>query len=240
MIDWHSHILPGVDDGSRNVEESISILGMLNLQGVKTVIATPHFLANDESLESFLIRRKAAYDELKKHLPEKSPEILLGAEVKYYNGISKMSDLQKLKIENSKLLLLEMPMSKWTEYTVRELTELSCKGNMKIVLAHIERYMSFQKFSVWERLFESGLLMQVNATYFTSFTTKRKAISLLQDGMVHFLGSDCHNTTSRAPKLDKAYDVIKKKFGDEYINQMNEYGYSLFENQLNKFNISKG
>ena len=58
MIDWHSHILPGVDDGSRNVEESISILGMLNLQGVKTVIATPHFLANDESLESFLIRRR--------------------------------------------------------------------------------------------------------------------------------------------------------------------------------------
>lgn len=232
MIDWHSHILPGVDDGSQNVEQSISILNMQAVQGVKTVVATPHFLANDESVESFLERREKAYEELKKQLPENSPNILLGAEVKYYNGISKMADLGKLKIEDSKLLLLEMPMSRWTEYTVRELTELSCKGNMRIVLAHIERYMSFQKSNVWERLFESGLLMQVNASFFTSYMTKRKAISLLRQGMIHFVGSDCHNTTSRAPKIDKAFDIIKKKFGDEYINRMNEYGYSLFEKSI--------
>ena len=229
MIDWHSHILPGVDDGSRNVEESISILNMQMLQGVKTVVATPHFLANDDSVESFLERREKSYDELKNHLPENSPEILLGAEVKYYNGISKMADLHKLKIENSKLLLLEMPISKWTEYTVRELTELSCKGNMKIILAHIERYLSLQRQGVWEMLFENGILFQVNASFFTSFMTKHKAISLLREGMIHFVGSDCHNITSRAPKIDTAFDVIKKKFGDDYIEQMNKYGYSLFE-----------
>ena len=227
MIDWHSHILPGVDDGSRNVEESISILGMLNLQGVKTVIATPHFLANAESLESFLIRRKAAYDELKKHLPEKRPEILLGAEVKYYNGISKMSDLQKLKIENSKLLLLEMPMTGWTEYMVRELIELSGKSSIRIVLAHIERYLSLQKQAVWERIYDSGILMQVNASFFTTLASKRKAISLLRKGKIHFVGSDCHNMTSRSPQIGKAFEIIQKKLGDNYLSQMNEYGYSM-------------
>ena len=64
MIDWHSHILPGMDDGSRNVTESIALLNMQTSQGIRTVIATPHFYANDESVETFLERRRNAYEAL--------------------------------------------------------------------------------------------------------------------------------------------------------------------------------
>lgn len=233
MIDWHSHILPAMDDGSRDTAESISLLNMQVSQGISTVIATPHFYANDETVDSFLERRKQALELLKSELPEGAPEIRLGAEVKYYQGISRMADLKDLRIEGSKLLLLEMPMSHWTEYMVRELIELSGKSSIKIVLAHVERYFHLQKQAVWDRLFENGILAQVNASFFHSFATKRKAIALLQEGSIQLIGSDCHGVTSRPPQIDKAFEVIRKKLGDEYLNQMNEYGYSLLATTSN-------
>lgn len=227
MIDWHSHILPGMDDGSKDVAESVSMLQMQASQGIGTVIATPHFYANDETVAAFADRRRKAYEALREQLPENAPRILLGAEVRYYQGISRMEDLNDLRIEGSKLLLLEMPMAVWTESVIRELIELSGKRSVQIVLAHIERYLRLQKQSVWDRLVESGILMQVNGSFFTTLASKRKAISLLEEGMVQFLGSDCHNLTTRSPQLGKAFEVIRKKFGDDYVDQMKQYGYSL-------------
>lgn len=227
MIDWHSHILPAMDDGSKDVAESISMLGMQTSQGVATVIATPHFYANDETVASFIERRAKAFEALKEQLGENGPHILLGAEVRYYQGISRLEGLKDLTIEGSKLLLLEMPMSVWTETMVRELVELSGKNSVRIVLAHVERYIKLQKSAVWNRLLESGIMMQVNASFFTSLASRRKAITLLQDGVVQFLGSDCHNLTTRPPVLGQAAEVIRKKLGNGFLDQMQEYGYSL-------------
>lgn len=227
MIDWHSHILPAMDDGSKDVAESISMLGMQTSQGVGTVIATPHFYANDETVASFIERRAKAFEALKEQLGENGPHILLGAEVRYYQGISRLEGLKDLTIKGSKLLLLEMPMSVWTETMVRELVELSGKNSVRIVLAHVERYIKLQKSAVWNRLLESGIMMQVNASFFTSLASRRKAITLLQDGVVQFLGSDCHNLTTRPPVLGQAAEVIRKKLGNGFLDQMQEYGYSL-------------
>lgn len=217
MIDWHCHILPAMDDGSRDVAESVALVNMQVSQGIKTVIATPHFYANDETVELFLDRRKKSLELLMAELPDGPPEILLGAEVRYYQGISRMADLKALRIEGTKLLLLEMPMSKWTEYMIKELVEMSAKSSFRIVLAHVERYMSFQKQEVWDRLIDSGILMQVNASFFTSLASKRKALMLLKRGYIHFVGSDCHSVTSRPPQIGKAFEVIQKKLGDKYI-----------------------
>ncbi len=227
MIDWHTHILPGMDDGSHGVAESISMINMQVSQGVSTIIATPHFYANDETVDSFLARRKKALELLTAELPEGMPEIILGAEVRYYPGISRMEELKALRIEGSKLLLLEMPMTAWTEYMVRELTELSGKSGLRIALAHVERYMNLQKKAVWDRIYDGGILMQVNASFFTTLASKRKAISLLKEGKIHFVGSDCHNMTSRPPHIGRAFEIIRKKLGNEYVSQMNEYGYAV-------------
>ena len=97
-----------------------------------------------------------------------------------------MENLKALRIQNSKLLLLEMPMTCWTEYMIRELTELAGKGGIQIVLAHVERYLKLQKKSTWERLLESGILMQSNASFFLGFGSKKKAISLLKKGKINF------------------------------------------------------
>lgn len=231
MIDWHSHVLPGMDDGSRNVAESVSMVEMQAAQGIRTVIATPHFYANDETVASFLDRRRQAAEQLRAALPDGSPEIRLGAEVRYYQGISRLAELKALRIEGSKLLLLEMPVAEWTEYVVRELIELSGKSGVRTVLAHVERYRGLQKRAVWERLYESGIRAQVNASFFTSPVTGHKALSLLKNGNIHFVGSDCHNMITRPPQIGKAFERIQKKFGADYLRQMNEYGYAVLANK---------
>lgn len=231
MIDWHSHILPCVDDGSRSVDESIALLKALRSQGVETVIATPHFYANDESVEEFIRRRNEAYELLSGHFTSDMPRVLKGAEVRYYPGISRMKNLECLTIENSRLLLLEMPFARWTEYTVRELIELSARSDIKIILAHIERYIPYQEKAVLERIFESDLFIQSNAGYFLNFTTKKKAINNLIGSRIHFIGSDCHNMTSRPPKMDKAFEFISKKVGNEFLSQMHEFGKSQLVNK---------
>ena len=169
MIDWHCHILPQMDDGSRDVAESISLLQMQAEQGVRTVVATPHFYANDESVESFLARREEAYGNLKEALTNALPTVVLGAEVHYYRGISRMPNLKDLCIQNSKILLLEMPMGRWSEDMILELVEMSSMGGIRLALAHIDRYWSFQKHAVWKRLYECGILMQVNASFLQPF-----------------------------------------------------------------------
>ncbi len=231
MIDFHSHILPGIDDGSQSVSESLALLQALSDQGVETVVATPHFYANHESVERFLSRRAAAAAALKAALPEDAPEILCGAEVKYYSGISRMTGLKDLCIEGSNLLLLEMSMSRWTEYTVKEVIELAGSGDLTLVMAHMERYMKFQDDQVIRRLYESGLRMQFNASFFVEFSTKRKAISMLRNGQIHLLGSDCHNLSSRPPQMGKACDWIRKKLGQEFLAQLNAYERTLLHAQ---------
>ena len=142
MIDWHNHVLPAMDDGSRDVAESIAMLGMHAAQGVDTVVATPHFYANDESVDSFVERRRLSYERLKEQLPPDAPAILLGAEVKYYQGISRLADLKKLRIEGSQLLLLEMPAIKWNERMIAEVLAIYEKTGLIPVIAHIDRYIA--------------------------------------------------------------------------------------------------
>lgn len=227
MIDWHSHVLPAMDDGSQTIEESLAMLAALKDQGVDIVIATPHFYANEGTVDGFLERRKAAFDLLQSGRKEMSPAVLCGAEVRYYPGISKWQDLGRLTIEGTRILLLEMPMSKWTDYTLGELSELANTKGLKVMMAHIERYLSIQEHGVVQKLRERGLLIQVNASFFEGFVGKRKALRMLGDGLIQFIGSDCHNLTSRAPKLRGAYELISKKYGEDYICQMNEYAHRI-------------
>jgi protein-tyrosine phosphatase len=226
VIDWHNHVLPGMDDGSKDVEQSLAMLEMQALQGVETVVATPHFYANDESVENFLARRQAAHSLLLENVSgSEYPTVHCGAEVKYYPGIARMDELDLLTVEGTKILLLEMSMSKWTEYTVKELTDLVHMRGLTVILAHVERYLPAQDRGMLERLREEGLWMQANAEFFGKLGSRRRALRLLDAGLIQFIGSDCHNLSSRPPKLDSAYHLIAKKFGEEYLSQMNKFGY---------------
>lgn len=229
MIDFHSHILPGIDDGSARPEESEALLASLAGQGVDVVALTPHFYPQEKQLDAFLEARDEAFERLKPVLREGLPKVILGAEVYYYQGISRMEGLNQLRLGDTKLLMLEMPMRKWSESMIKEVIDISCHGNMRLMLAHINRYLSLQDRGCVEKLLEYGVLMQVNAEFFNDRSTVRTALKMLKKEQIHVLGSDCHNMGDRSPRLGEAVEVIRKKMGDAYTDSFLHAGYRLLD-----------
>ena len=219
MIDFHSHILPGIDDGSRNVKMSLGMIEALGRQGVDTICATSHFYVTQRTPEHFLERRQEAYELLEPVLNDDAPRILLGAEVLYFPGISRLESLPSLCLEGTDVLLLEMPFTEWQEYWVREVCDLALGREFTILLAHIERYYAQQPRQVWDRLLDLDVLMQANADYFLQqdsifrFRNRNSAVKLLREGRIHLLGTDTHNLTSRPPRMKEARDVIREELG---------------------------
>ena len=233
MIDFHSHILPGIDDGSRNVKMSLGMIEALGRQGVDTICATSHFYVSQRTPEHFLERRQEAYELLEPVLNDDAPRILLGAEVLYFPGISRMEALPSLCLEGSDLLLLEMPFSAWQEYWIREVCDLATSGAFTILMAHIERYYSQQPRKVWDQLLDLDVLMQSNADYFLQpdsifrFRGGKKALKMLKEHRIHLLGTDAHNLTSRPPRIAEARDVIRQELGKRALERIDQLGSEL-------------
>ena len=226
MIDLHSHILPGMDDGSKSPEETAALLAMLQQQGVTTLAATPHFYAR-ETPESFLQRRQAAMEGL-----ETSLNLLLGAEVAYFPGIGSSEALIPLQIGKTKLLLVEMPFQDWSERVVEDICSIPVQLGLIPVLAHINRYPGKNQFSKYKDiLLESGVCFQCNAEAFLTFRARHWALNLMKKGYIHFLGSDCHNTANRPPKLDQALAIIEKKLGKQFLDTFQENAQNLLDNK---------
>jgi protein-tyrosine phosphatase len=236
MIDFHSHILPGIDDGSKNTEMSVEMLKKSAGYGIDTMVATPHFYIRHNVPEKFLKNRKNSYQRLMKAIGESLsedeaallPKIRLGAEVFYFNGIGRYDELNTLTIENTDYVLLEMPFDKWNARVISEVEAIIYERNLKPIIAHIERYMDANKGTTYIKdLLSLDVIVQMNAEFFNGFFTRKKAVELLRNGVVQLLGSDCHNTDKRAPNLDKAFDIIKKKCGEETLSEIDRLGRSI-------------
>lgn len=213
MTDFHAHVLPRMDDGSESVEESLRMLGEEARQGIDTVVATPHFYAEREAPDRFLRRRAESAQCLQPLLRRERgmPRLLLGAEVKYFEGMGGTEALDALAIGNTRLLLVEMPFRPWTERMIDELCGLRLRRDLQPVLAHIERYLDMQKADTLKRVLREGMLIQANAEFFLRRESSRYAMRLLQKGRIHLLGSDCHHFEKRPPNLGFALEEIGKK-----------------------------
>ena len=220
MVDFHCHILPGIDDGSRNIEMTEAMLEEEARQGVTEICATPHFYADFTTPRRFLRARKEAFDSLCEAREEQdTPEILLGAEVRFFDGISAAEELQELCLEGTDLLLLEMPFTRWTDRMLTEVEELSRRG-LQPVAAHIERYFGFNSDQLIRRFMDSDILIQCNAEFFLERRTSRVAMKLMKEERIHFLGSDAHNNSTRSPNLAKALERIEHKLGPEALERI--------------------
>jgi len=228
MIDLHSHILPKLDDGSRSSDESLNMLTLLADQGVDLVVATPHYYAFENSPERFLERREASYMRLKQRLGADKPKVLLGAEVMYFEGIGYVEDLDKLRIEGTNLLLIEMPFDKWTDRCMREVISIGQRPDITVVLAHVDRYLGYQPKKVWGELASAGIRMQMNADPFLKWNTRYTALKMIKQGIVNFIGSDCHNTASRAPRIGEAQRIISEKIDPEMFDRWQAWQYKHF------------
>lgn len=223
MIDFHTHILPGIDDGSRDIQMTEEMLKEELRQGVSLICATPHFYAHRMSFDEFLENRKAAADltaELLDARPE-LPDILTGAEVYYFQGMGKASRIRELCVTGTDTILVEMPFAQWNEDVLSDIDALIYKQHLDVVVAHIERYYEFQKDKrIWDEVFDLPVTRQVNAGSFlkgwhrTRFVTK-----ILKAHPETLVGTDCHNMDTRRPNLLDAHTVIQKKLGSEALSE---------------------
>jgi len=222
IIDFHSHILPEMDDGSQSPEESVQMLKACAEQGVDCVILTPHFYANRDNPEHFLEKRERSLAKLREAMQGSDcPQLIPAAEVEYFEGITAMKQLDDMRIGDSKGLLIEMPFRAWSKRMVSDIIEIHNRRNFRVVLAHIERYMKLQNEDTLVSLIQAGIRMQSNASFFTeSLLSARKALRAFDQGFIHLLGSDCHNTTTRKPNLKSACDYLTKKRGSDALNHI--------------------
>ncbi len=217
MIDLHSHILPGIDDGSRDLEMTRQLLEELTRQGVQTVVATPHFYPAADTPEAFLQRREDALQQVSA-LQGDHPRIIPGAEVAYFDGMENSELLKQMQIGTSGLLLVEMPFCPWTDRMIRQICNLPLQVGLTPVLAHVNRYRRRNQLPRhMGKLLGSGVLFQCNAEAFLSPLSRGWALKLLAAGNIHFLGSDTHNLTARPPKLQQAAQIITKKLGADTL-----------------------
>ncbi|NCB93989.1 MAG: histidinol-phosphatase [Clostridia bacterium] len=215
LFDFHTHILPGIDDGSRSVEESIAMLKELARQGASGIAATPHFYAQRSSPEHFFKERQTAWNLLKSRLRVDSLEIRLGAEVQYFEGIQRLEGLEQFCLEGTRLLLVEMPMCTWTRRMISAIIEVNSRENVIVLLAHIERYWQYWNEKALEQFREHGVLMQASTSLFVE--RRHKAIKLLREGKIHLLGTDSHNMDNRKPDMKQALENINRKNGEQLL-----------------------
>lgn len=228
MVDFHTHILPGIDDGSPDVKTSIDMLKMLHAQGIDRVVAAPHFYMTRDNTMDFFARRSEAINELANETKEMNnlPKVVVGAEVLLFPELSGMTDLEKFCIQGTNYMLIEMPFGKWSNMTYETLGRIRASGIIPII-AHFERYIKIQKDNgMIFRLLDTGCMLQANANFFNKRSTRRKAMGLLREEIIHFVGSDCHDMENRKPDIGEAYERIERKYGHycmenlEYITEM--------------------
>lgn len=223
IVDFHSHILPGIDDGSRSVEESIAMLQMEAEQGITHVVATPHFYPQHDNPESFLRRRAAAEALLREQMQKHPglPKLSVGAEVYYFPGISHSEAIQGLTIDKKRCMLLEMPGVPWTRSMYQELEDLHTKQGLIPIIAHVDRYISrFHTHGIPKRLAQLPVIVQANAEFFLQKSTASMALRMLKQNQIHLLGSDCHNLSSRKPELGEVLGRIRDRLDDEAMDEI--------------------
>lgn len=224
--DFHSHILPGIDDGSKSVRMSIAMLRRLAAQGITRVVATPHFYAHQNSPEKFFARRDAAQSHLCQAMAQVSglPEVIIGAEVCYFPGMSGTDLLPALTIGSTPYILVEMPHGPWTQGMYRELENIRNRHGLTPIIAHVDRYIKpLQQYGIPDRLYDMEMVVQANAGFFVDWRTRRLAVKLLENDRIHLLGSDCHNMSDRPPYLAGAMDTIRQKLGKEALLRIADY-----------------
>ncbi len=223
LTDFHSHILPGVDDGSKDVEQSLQMLRMSAEQGVSRMVATPHFYPRHDDPQRFLQRRARAFEELQKAMAMEQglPCVELGAEVYFFKGISDCEEIRELTLGNSKYILVEMPMTAWTANMYQELEWVYTKQGLIPVVAHLDRYIRpLTCGKVLRELSKLPVLIQVNAEFFLERSTASLALRMLRKEQIHLLGSDCHNLSDRKPDLGAAVKLIQAKLGEAALERV--------------------
>lgn len=232
MIDMHSHIINGIDDGSKSIEMTINMLKKAEQSGTTDIIATPHFMRGRFEVEYNEVLKKV--EELKGISRENNIDINIyaGQEVYYSrNLLEYYNDKIIGTINNSKYMLIELPMLEFNiEEVINTIYELQIRGITPII-AHPERYKPFiKKPSMINALIKEGMLFQLNAGSIAGDfgkDVKKTATKYLEYNIYSVIGSDAHRDRGRDTDMGEALNILEVHKKEEFINN----GRAILENK---------
>lgn len=224
FVDIHTHILPGIDDGAADWEQTKRMLKLQSEEGVTDIIATPHFDLEGSGSSPDEICGLARQAEAAAGEMDLGIHVYPGCEVLFSPGVPEAYREGKiLTLAQSRYVLVEFfPRSAYPE--IREGIRELCMQGAVPVIAHVERYECLM--NEYDRLFELekiGALMQMNSRSILGVRWDKRVRMcrrLIRNGFVHFLGSDCHNEAERPPKMKDVYDVVAGFGGEKMAGEL--------------------
>lgn len=214
MIDVHSHILHGIDDGPSSIKETIALLEHARKQGVKAIIATPHFNDRNETIFN-------KYNELMLEFEQKKIEmvIALGFEMILNEAnYHKLMDGCVLTLADGRYVLIELKGRKWFDVYNEWLFNLQMKGFLPII-AHVERYEFLRENAMLiSDLQNNGIWFQMNSDYVVK--NFKEAKKWFENDWIQVIASDMHDVASRKSYMLEAYLKVKKSYGLNYANRL--------------------
>lgn len=224
MVDLHTHILPYIDDGSSSYEETISMLKLMENQGVQTVVATPHFDLSAQDINEFIEKRNESLEITKRHIKENDINIKLlsGCELMFTPQLAHI-DLDPFTIENTDYVLIELS-TRYDDPSVSHTLEAILAKGFIPILAHVERYSYLINNS--KRLVDlinRGILTQVNASSIANDNYPFMN-AMMKHSLVHLIASDAHNMSNRRPNInrdmvtDNIYQNMDKVINNELLS----------------------
>lgn len=223
-IDMHCHILPGVDDGAKDIEEMKKMLKIAYEGGTRCIIATPHHHPKRGAEPPEVLREQAKILRDAAHEIDEKFRIYLGTEI--YFGQDVVEELKAgeiLTMNRREYILVEFSPSHPFSYIKQGLQQLQFAG-YEVILAHVERYHCITDEPEYaEELYEMGIHLQVNAGSITGESgrnIKKFIKELMDEDLVFCVGTDAHDTKKRPPKLKKAADYVEKKYGQDYMRRI--------------------
>jgi protein-tyrosine phosphatase len=221
MIDLHCHILPGVDDGARTLEEALDMARAAERDGIKTIVATPHLFRGEFDLEGFDSIQQKRHD-LNEALKANNIQVELrsGAEVHIsHNLIEEIRrNREALVLNGSSYMFIEFPV--WHVYQgVKNLFFDLMSEGIRPIIAHPERNSVFKAHpELLYELVQMGALVQANSgSFFGIYGSKSAALvrRLLEWNLIHFIASDGHSADSMPPRLSQAVREAEATIGRE-------------------------
>ena len=237
MIDFHAHIIPDIDDGAKDAQQSVDMLRVLFSQGIRKVVATPHFYAGQQTVESFCLLREEKLSVLKQAIEglseEELPKIAVGSEVLFFPTIYSFENLSSLCIKGTDYLVIEMPQMKWSQSIFDSIHRLISNRGIIPIIAHADRFIPYGNgVKELEKLKSLGAFIQINSDFFEGFFNRRKAVLFAKKNLIDVLGSDCHNMDERRPEIMNALSLLGESVGRSFIKKIEEKSEKILENAV--------
>ena len=218
ITDVHTHILYDIDDGARDIAESLKLIKMEIDNGVGTIVLTPHFDPYSDSVDIFTKKRQERYNNLLKHICDENITLILGSETLYSSLLIYYSTLTPLCISGTRYLLIEFSINmKFDKEFFAELEKLILKFDIIPILAHAERYIYLKKhISLIQKFKQLGCIVQINANYILHNSEKKFVKQLFKYDYIDMIASDCHDSEIRPPNLKEAISLVDVKYDGYY------------------------